>query len=225
MPTMPPLVPYRFLLHIEHPCPYFAKMPTPDGKHLLDLPKSAFLNPFAELDERTTFAEVRLAWNEAGLGLTCDVLGKKRAPVGDAERPRGADGLSFWFDTRGDRTSHRATKTCHLFHLMPTGGGPDKDEPALRPAKINRAMQNAPLCNPGDVPFRSLKLRNGYRLEEFFPAKVLHGYDPEESPICGVYYSVRDAELGEQTLGVGPEFPFWDNPTLWDSIQLRKPVS
>ena len=89
-------------------------------------------------------------------------------------------------------------------------------------SKINRALQDAPLCNPGDVPFRGLPARRGYRLEAFLPAAVLNGFDPEQHPRLGVYYAVRDQELGDQFLGVGAEFPFADDPSLWAVLELVK---
>jgi hypothetical protein len=52
------------------------------------------------------------------------------------------------------------------------------------------------------------------------PAAVLHGYDPEQHPRLGFFYSIRDDELGEQVLSVGPEFPFWDDPSLWSVLEL-----
>jgi hypothetical protein len=61
---------------------------------------------------------------------------------------------------------------------------------------------------------------NGYLLEAFLPGEVLHGYDPEEHPRLGFFYSIHDEELGEQVLGVGPEFPFWEDPTLWSVLAL-----
>src|SRR5690242_8150141 len=125
---MPPLVPNRFLVRVCHPCPYVKAMPRDDeDDRLLDLPDAARLNTFAEMDGQPTFADVRLAWNELGLGVQCTAKGKEQPPVGDADRPRSADGLTLWIDTRDARASHRASRFCHQFHFLPTGGGPDKD--------------------------------------------------------------------------------------------------
>ena len=54
---MPPLVPNRFLVRISHPCPYVKAMPRDDGDALLDLPESARLNNFADLDAQANFAD------------------------------------------------------------------------------------------------------------------------------------------------------------------------
>jgi hypothetical protein len=154
---VPPIVPNRFLVRVAHPCPYVKDVPAPDGAdHLVELPDAARLDTFAALDGKADFADVRLAWNEFGLAVQATVTGKLQAPTGDAARPWASDGLTLWLDTRGDRTGHRATRTCHQFHLLPAGGGPDQEDPAFTQTKINRALQDAPLCNPADVPFRGL---------------------------------------------------------------------
>lgn len=221
---MPPLIPNRFLVRLAHPCPYVKDMPR-DGDetdHLIDLPESACLRNRADLDELKNFADVRLGWNEFGLGAQVEVRGKQQSPAGDSDKPKSSDGLTLWIDTRDARASHRASRFCHQFLFLATGSGPEKDEPFLTQVKINRALQDAPLANPADVPFRTHRIKGGYRLEAFLPAAVLSGFDPEEHPRLGIYYAVRDQELGDQFLGIGWEFPFTDDPSLWAVLELVK---
>src|SRR5207248_11029156 len=104
-----------------------------------------------------------------------------------------------------------------------TGGGADHDEPVCVQTKINRALHDAPLAPAGAVAFRCRHLRGGYLLEAYLPAAVLNGFDPEQNPRLGVYYAVRDAELGEQVLSVGPDFPYAEDPTLWSILELVPP--
>ena len=215
-----PLVPHRFLVRVAHPCRHVKGMPREDADRLLDLPEACRLENFAALDEQRNFADVRLAWNELGLGVQVEVAGKDQLPRGDTAHPRTSDGVTLWLDTRGARTSHRASRYCHQFHLVPTGGGPEKDEPACLQGKINRALQDAPPAPAGAVPFRCERTKGGYRVEAFLSAAVLNGFDPEQNPRLGLYYAVRDAELGEQVLSVGSEFPYWEDPTLWSVLEL-----
>ncbi len=217
---MPALVPHRFLVRLAHPCPFHKAMPSAKGDALLDIPESARLTNFVELDGKTSFADLRLAWNDFGLGIQLTILGKKLAPQGDAERPRSAEGLSLWLDTRDARTSHRASRYCHQFHFLPTGGGPDKVEPTAGQTKVNRALQDAPITEASTILLRHHKLKGGYRLEAFLPAVALTGFDPEQHPRWGVYYHIRDEELGDQYLAVNMEFPFADDPSLWDTLEL-----
>jgi hypothetical protein len=214
------LLPHRFLFRVAHPCCHVKDVPREDGDRLLDLPERCRVENFAAMDGKRNFADVGLAWNELGLAVQVEVRGKEQALQGHEARPRGSDGVTLWVDTRDARTSHRATRYCHQFHLLPTGGGPDNDEPVFAQSKINRALQGAPLCQPGAVPFRCAPVKRGYLVEAFLPAAVLNGFDPEQNPRLGFYYAVRDAELGEQVLSVGPEFPYWEDPSLWGVLEL-----
>lgn len=217
-----PLIPSRFLVRLLYACPHIKRMPVDGEDSLIELPESARLDPFADIDGAPKFADVRLGWNESGLGLSVDVKGKDNLPIGDVARPRQSDGVTIWIDTRGDRTSHRATRTCHQFHFLAAGAGSNKDEPAFVQAKIHRALQDAPLATSNDVPFRFERIKGGYRIEAFLSANVLTGYDPEQYPRLGVFYAVRDLELGEQTPGADSDFPFSEDPSLWASLELAK---
>jgi hypothetical protein len=220
---MPAIVPHRFLVRMCHPVVFHATMPLTDEDQILDLPPHASVNNFAQLDGAANFADVRLAWNELGLGVQVVVRGKKQPLEGSSESPRSADGLTLWIDTRSDRTSHRASRYCHQFFLLPNGGEGSQNEPWLAQVKIHRALQDSPLCSPTDVPFRAEILSDGYRLDAFFSSSVLTGYDPDQHPRMGIYYHVRDQELGDQYLSVNGDFPFADDPSLWATIDLTKP--
>src|SRR5262245_52206093 len=164
-----PLIPNRFLFRLSLPCRHVGGIPG-EGDDLFDLPEGCRLDNFADLDEKTNFAEVRLAWNELGLAVQVEVRGKQNAPAGDLSRPRQSDGLTLWGDTRDSRGSHRASRYCHQFHFLPSGGGPDHDEPAFAQSKINRALADAPLVPAAAVPFRCRRRADGYRLAAFLPA-------------------------------------------------------
>lgn len=217
-----PLVPNRFLVRLLYACPFVKDMPRDDEEALIELSESARLEPFADMDGAPNFADVRLGWNETGLGLTVEVKGKENLPIGDAARPRQSDGVTLWIDTRGDRTGHRATRTCHQFHFLAAGGGPNKDEPAFVQSKIHRALQDAPLASAADVPLRYERRKRGYRIEAFLSGKVLTGFDPEQYPRLGVFFAVNDFEKGEQTPGTDSDFPFAEDPSLWASLDLVK---
>ncbi|MCI0738557.1 MAG: hypothetical protein L0Y72_05895 [Gemmataceae bacterium] len=195
-------------------------MPRPKEDRLLDLPEHCRVDNFAAMDAQTNFAQFALAWNELGVGVQIEVRGKSNPPQADASRPRGSDGLTLWLDTRESRASHRGTRYCHQFHFLPTGGGAERDQPAFVQSKINRALEDAPLAAPQNAMVRAKTNVKGYLLEAFLPAAVLNGYDPEQHPRLGFYYSVKDEELGEQVLSVGPEFPFWEDPSLWSVLEL-----
>ncbi|MCS6852508.1 MAG: hypothetical protein NZ700_15210 [Gemmataceae bacterium] len=215
-----PLLPYRFFFRLCYPCRRLAGLPREDDDRLLDLPADCRIDNFAAMDGQRTFADVRLAWNELGLAVQVEVTGKTRDPEGDIAHPRTSDGVTVWIDTRDARGSHRASRYCHQFHFLPTGSGPERDEPAWVQAKIHRALQDAPQAPPTSILFRSARLRSGYRVEAFLSATALTGFDPEQSPRLGFFYVIHDAELGDQTLSVGPDFPYWEDPSLWSVLEL-----
>ena len=215
------LLPAAFLFEYCFDCRYVAEIPLSSGDRLLDLPSACRVDGLVRMTGRQPFAEVALAWNERGLGFQVAVRGKDRAAVADARHPRSSDGALLWIDTRDARTSHRASRYCHCFYFLPTGGGSHRDEPACGQLKISRALADAPLCRPEHIAFAVTPQTGGYILEAFLPAEVLHGFDPETNRRLGFFYVVKDAELGEQTLSVGPEFPYWDDPSLWSVLNLR----
>lgn len=214
------LVPAAFLVRVSLPCRHHAAMPGTGDEWVVDLPESCRLRPEVSSHGRAPFAELRAAWNDLGLGFHLIVKGKTAAPAGDANRPRQSDGLTVWLDTRDSRTSHRASRFCHQFHFLAAGGGPDGDEPMFAQSKINRASQDAPQVPASAVPFQCELTKGGYVIRAFLPAAALNGYDPEEHPRLGFYFAVADRELGEQFLGVGTEFPFADDPSLWAALEL-----
>ncbi|HEY7328566.1 MAG TPA: hypothetical protein VH592_13045 [Gemmataceae bacterium] len=216
------LIPNRFLFRVCYPCRYVADIPGEGNDDLLDLPEECRLDSFADMDERRSFADVRIAWNEGGLALQVQVRGKEQTPVGDIARPRSSDGVTIWVDTRDARTSHRASRYCHQFHFLATGGGADKDEPAFVQSKINRALYDAPTVATDTVPFQFLPRTGGYRLEAFLPAAALNGFDPEQNPRLGIHVAVHDQEMGEQSLSVGDDFPWAEDPSLWSVLELVK---
>lgn len=216
-----PLIPNRFLFRIAVPCVYVRDMPM-RGDDLLDLSEACRIDNNAAMDDLRNFADVRLAWNDAGLGLQVEVRGKEQPPAGDAIRPRQSDGVTLWLDTRDARTSHRAGRFCHQFHFLATGGGPEKDTPAFAQSKIHRALEDAALAPSGSVPFQCQTRAGGYGIQAFIPAAVLHGWDPEQNPRLGLFYAVHDRELGLQTLGVGADFPYGEDPTLWSVLELTR---
>lgn len=214
------LIPHRFLLRVAHPCLYVKPAPLGEDTRLLELSADYRIDNFAAIDGQKNYADVCLAWNEMGIALQVEVRGKQQLPAGNIERPRGSDGVTLWLDTRDARSNHRASRYCHQFHFLATGAGAERDEPGLVQAKINRALEDAPIAPTGSIPFRVHTKKSGYLLEAFLPASVLNGYDPEEHRRLGFFYAVRDDELGEQLLSVAPEFPYWEDPSLWSVLEL-----
>src|SRR5262249_53356581 len=157
-----PLVPSPFLFRVAYQCRYVRGIPREDGERLLDLSAAYRIDNFADMQERGNFAELRLAWNEFGVAVQAERKREEQEPQCNAQRLKSSDGLTLWIDTRDARTSHRASRYCHQFHFLPCGGGQEGDEPVVGQTKINRALQDAPFCNPNEVPFRCQRIKKGY---------------------------------------------------------------
>lgn len=216
---MKSIIPQPFLFRFSIPVRHVARMPK-KGRQLLDLPNDCLLPFLGELEQSRPIGQVRLAWNSAGLGVSLSVTGKKMPPVGRLDEPTESDGLQVWFDTRNTQSIHRATRYCHHFCLLPSGGEKPKDQPAVIQLPIARAREEAPDDHLKKIRLCADRQKEGYRLEAWLPSEVLHGFDHEANPRLGFYYHLRDAELGEQFLTVGREFPFPHDPSLWSTLEL-----
>jgi hypothetical protein len=218
---MSSLLPIRFLFRYALPVRYDRKLPR-SGKKLLDLPDDFALADVAALDKVEPFGELRLAWNEQGLGISVEVRNKRSRLKSDVNGPDSSDGLRVFIDTRNTQNIHRASRYCHQFMLAPAGSGPQGGNPWGVQIPILRAREEAPRVDISEVRLTAAVSKTGYRLEAWLPAGVLNGYDPEIQPRIGFYYSLHDAELGDQYLSVGPEFPFAVDPSLWSTLELVK---
>jgi hypothetical protein len=206
-----------FLFRFSVPCHRADPLWGPKGISLGDAYK---LPSFGELENRPLFADVRAAWNEAGLTFTVRVSGKKQSLWCRESRVEDSDGLHVWIDTRDTHNIHRASRFCHRFALLPSGSGKDRSRPVAKLLTINRARANPKSIDARLLKVRSEKRIDGYRLQAHIPAETLTGFDPQEHDRLGFTHAVVDRELGWQTFSVGQEFPFDEDPSLWGTLQL-----
>ncbi|QDU59689.1 hypothetical protein Pan216_05210 [Planctomycetes bacterium Pan216] len=231
---MAELIPKQFLFRFTLACPKVARMPT-KGNHIVDLPDQARLPHLGEMDGLPHFADLWMGWNEQGLGLAWRVWGKTEPIHGESDRPKSCDGLSLWLDTRDTRTIHRASRYCQRLTIAVHDGGSD-GLPSISQQKIHRANEEAPQADLSSVRLarhpldeegefittskgKPAPIRN-YQMEAFLPAAVLSGFDPDVNRRLGFFVRIRDHELGDQISGTGPEFPYWEDPSLWLTLEL-----
>jgi hypothetical protein len=176
-----------------------------------------------------------MGWNENGIGISLDVDFKSNPVVIDPTKWTNSDGLSLWIDTRDSRSSQRAGRFCQRFLLLPDDGS-GRNLAIARRHPVKRALEEPPpidetqiriMCQPIDerrkpAPVVKNRPLRSYRLEAFLPATVLHGFDPESNRRLGIFYRVRDHELGDEILSGAPEMPYWENPSLWATLVLDK---
>lgn len=178
------------------------------------------LRSFGELEGKRSYADLRAAWSDEGIGFTLVVKGKTQPPWCRDTRIDESDGLQVWIDTRNTQTIHRAGRFCHRFAFLPQGAGRRLDEPVAALLAINRAKESPREIDQRQLRATSQRTADGYTLQAFIPAAALTGFSPAEHPALGFCYAVIDRELGWQTFALGPEFPFDEDPSLWGTVEL-----
>lgn len=219
-PSAAPLIPQGFYFRVALPCPKVEGIPRSGKARLLDLAPSCTLPELGSLDGRSRWAEVRVAWNSEGLGVSVEVTGKVGSITHVPDRPEDSDGAQLWIDTRDTRDIHRASRHCHRFHLGVVPGKGKTLDAEVRQLKIPRATVDAPLADLKPVRSAAQRTRSGYRLEVFLPGSVLNGFDPDTNRRLGFSYRVTDPDRGDQFLTVGREFPVGEDPSLWATLEL-----
>jgi len=211
------LLPKRFLFHFALPCRYRNPLWSAEGA---GLDEGYRLSDLSELEGARPFADLRMAWSEAGLACTLLVHGKRQDPWCRETRPEDSDGLQLWIDTRDVHTVHRATRFCHSFLFLPGSFGVLRCSPLAQWVPIHRAREDPRPVRSEHLGVRAKPAPSGYQLDAFIPATCLTGFDPEEHPRLGFTYAVYDRELGVQTLSADPSLPFQEDPSLWATLEL-----
>jgi len=211
---LPPSALFRFaLLCHEHPAV---------GTLGIELDERHILPGFIPLDGGPSQVELRAAWNETALHFVVNVIGKRQAPWCRENRSEDSDGLRLWIDTRDTHNIHRASRFCHQFLFLPSGGGQRLDQPVADQRLINRARENANPIRQKLLQVAASKRPDGYALEAVIPAEALTGFDAAEHPRLGFFWSVVDREIGEQSLALSREFPYAEDPSVWATLELTR---
>ena len=217
---MSPIIPPSFLFRYEIPVVRLDSLDQSARKSLL-LPEDCKLPWPSKLNAHESWADVRLGWHPEGLVVSLSVENKTGFPACNPKTPEGSDSLFVWIDTRDTQTIHRASRYCHLFSFLPSGSGRGAKKPIGQEAEIARAKETHSLAVSSELNVQSETRQDGYTLRAEIPAKVLKGYDPENSPRLGFYCSVFDVDHGVQTLSVDSEFPYDNDPSLWSTLRLE----
>ncbi|MBI2192509.1 MAG: hypothetical protein HYU36_11050 [Planctomycetes bacterium] len=214
-------VPKRRYFDFAFPCHYRRRPPEIDGR-LKDWPRRFLVPDLTAIEGREPFADVWMAWNEAGLYFAVRVAGKTNPITVHPADPAGGDSFEVWLSTRDVRTVHQANRYCHQFTFLPRGGGRGGREPLVRPVPIVRAPEKGMLCDPSILQAAAQPERQGYVLEIAIPSEALHGFDPAEHPRLGFTYHVHDTHRGDQSWTVSKDFRFQDRPSMWGTGILTR---
>jgi hypothetical protein len=217
-----PLLPQAFWFRFAFPCTRIAGIPQESPSvSLLALPPECALPDLQPLENNPRWAELRLAWNPRGLGITVISDGVATQQLTE-QRPEGFAVAQFWIDTRDTRNVSRATRFCHRFVVrLDRAGSRGRLQAHVTQRPIARAMADAPLSRTEDLPVRAELSRAGWILELFLTGQVLNGFDPDTNRRLGFAYQISDHVRDDQFLGVGRDFPIGENPSLWATLELH----
>ena len=218
-----PLLPQAFWFRLGATCPRLDGIPK-TGKRLLDLPATCRLPQTALLDGKEPWAEVRVAWNPKGLAVAVEAEGNLDGLRPD-DRPEGQYGVQVWIDTRDTRDVSRATRFCHRFDAkLVISPGESGIGVTVQQRPIARALADAPIARGGLIASATERTKKGWRIELFFPAETLQGFDAETNRRLGFAYQISSPDRPGEFLGVGREFPVGENPSLWSTLELVEPA-
>ena len=123
-------------------------------------------------------------------------------------------------DTRDARDIKRATRFCHFFYLLPTGGGAGGKQPVVGFHRMSRAKEPPPSVDVSRIKVGVQIDRRGYSLEAAIPATCLNGWDPAEHSRVGFFYKVKDTHHGAQHLTVDDDLGWNVDPSTWATAVL-----
>ncbi len=178
------------------------------------------LPTFGMMEGQPQFASICAAWSPDGLAFDVTVRGKKHPLKCQATRVTESDGVQIWIDTRNMQSVHRASRFCHWFVYLPTGGGANHAQPWGTMLKINRAKEDAKSFQMFKSQAASKIGSDGYRLTFLIPGAALTGWNSDEHRRIGFNFAVVDNELGWQTLAADFRLPIAENPSLWHTLEL-----
>ncbi len=215
------ILPRRALFQFEVPIRYLATSPRLHGD-LASWTDDHLLPPLVEIEGIEPFADVYCGWNEDGLYAGFDIPNRTTRAQCDPTHWWKKNGLRLGIDTRDARDIKRATRFCHFFYLLPTGGGRDGKTPVVGTHRMSRAKEPPPNVDTRRIKVAAHVTRQGYTLEVAIPATCLHGWDPAEHPRIGLFYKVKDSQHGSQHLSADDELGWNVDPSTWATGVLTR---
>jgi len=214
------VIPRRTLFHFSLPLKYKSKIWTPKSGAKLD--ESYRLPPLDLLEDDRKFPiDFRLAWSEEGLAFSLFVTGKIHPLWCRTTAIEESDSVQLLVGTRTSQDVQRGTQFHHRFAFLPCSGQED-EKPMAAWLSIPRARGNPTAIPSGTVSIFSKISEDGYQLDGKLAAGALTGFDPDEHHEIAFNYVFLDRDLGQRSYSVGNPLPPMENPSLWQTLELRK---
>lgn len=176
---------------------------------------SKLLPDTSDLLGENAFADVGITWETDGLYVYLHAHKKFE----EAVYPKFADGdaLELFLDTRDMKDAGFPTRFCHHFLILP------QEVQGVRALELTRfrTEDSHPLCDSHKIDISFHAGSRDYFLNLYFPAEILHGYDPHSFDRLGVSYTVHRYKSEPQNFSVSSNYVnIAQNPSLWASCRL-----
>jgi len=204
----------RAFFQFEIPLHYCARTPRIDGD-VRKWSREYLVPPLIQLEDQEPFADVYWAWDQDHLYVAFDVPARSGPLRCDSTHWWKNDGVRICVDTRDARDLKRATRFCHFFYVLPSGGGPRRDRPVVGLHRMSRAKEPPPPVDVSQITVATDIGRRSYSLEVAIPAGCLSGWDPAEHPRIGIFYKIKDTCHGDQHLTVNDDLGWNVDPSTW----------
>lgn len=213
------IIPASFLFQYSVAIPRIAELPRRKGSVLQLPPESAVFVPRL-LNGDTNNFELRMAWNEHGVGVSLRISGRRLPVTGRSDDLKHSDHLQLMIDTRRAADVHRATAYCSSLIVLPV----DEQHQGQPRAMVHDIAQQRESRHSLDATHCRLTtsiMDDGYQCEIWIPEEQLFGFkDAPEIGHIGFYCVVRDTELGEMPMSIGGDFPVTFDPSTWIQTEL-----
>jgi hypothetical protein len=176
---------------------------------------SSKLPDMTEMLGEEHFADVSASWHQDGLYVNLHAHKKYE----EACYPKYSEGdaLELFIDTRDLKDAGFPTRFCHHFLILP------QEVQGVRSLELTRfrTEDSHPLCDPGKIEISFHDGSRDYFLDLYFPAEILHGYDPLSFDRMGFTYTVHRPKYISQNFSASSSYVnIAQNPSLWASCRL-----
>lgn len=212
-------LPARAFFQFEFPLHRVERPPAMNG-HVDKWPLKHLLPTLMQIEDQEPFGDVYAGWDDDCLFFAFDVPDRPGKLQCDPDHWWKKDGLRICVDTRDTRDVKRGTRFCHLFYVLPTGGGQSGHAPVVGLHRMSRSTEHPPKIDVSRIKVAVHPTKNRYGVEVAIPGECLHGWAPAEHPRIGVFYKIKDTHFGIQNLSVTDDFGWNADPSAWAAAVL-----
>lgn len=182
---------------------------------------AAYMLPaLVEVEDEAPLADVYAGWSPEGMHFLFDVPERTTPLSCDPKQWYKKDGLRICIDTRDTRDARRQTRFCSFFYALPVGGGSQRRAAVVGVHKMSHAKEAPPPVDVSAIDVATSVRKRGYTIEVAIPASCMNGWDPEQHARIGLFYKLKDIQLGSQHLSATDELGWNADPSTWATGRL-----